>query len=283
MGASLAAELVKLRKRPAIWLVAGVWFALNLVFGYLFPYLSYRGVGGPGDTGGVPDDAVLAQALPGGLVEAGVKGLPMFAGALALIIGVLVSGSEYNWQTVKTILTVRPTRSSVLAGKVAALLLVIGAIMLAAFAIDALASVVIAAVEDRSLTDWPGAGDLVKGFASGWLIVAMWAVGGLFLGVLVRGTAMAVGLGLVWALAVENLVRGFANLIGFIDELQRWLPGTNAGSLVAALGAPPVGDPLGTPGVNDVVGGAQAAAVLAAYVVVFAGVAALVFHRRDVT
>jgi ABC-2 type transport system permease protein len=45
MRGSLSAELLKLRKRPATWLVAGVFVALGLVFAYLFPYLSYRSSG----------------------------------------------------------------------------------------------------------------------------------------------------------------------------------------------------------------------------------------------
>ena len=39
MRASFAAELLKVGRRPAMWLVAVVWLALSLVFGYLFPYL----------------------------------------------------------------------------------------------------------------------------------------------------------------------------------------------------------------------------------------------------
>ena len=37
MPPSLTAELLKLRRRPAIWLTAGVCLTLSLVFGYLFP------------------------------------------------------------------------------------------------------------------------------------------------------------------------------------------------------------------------------------------------------
>ena len=37
MRASFAAELLKVGRRPAMWLVAVVWLVLSLVFGYLFP------------------------------------------------------------------------------------------------------------------------------------------------------------------------------------------------------------------------------------------------------
>lgn len=107
------------------------------------------------------------------------------------------------------------------------------------------------------------------GLAAGWLVVAMWGWAGMFLGILVRGTSLAIGLGLVWTLAVENLVRGFASLLAAIDTLQRWLPGTNAGSLVAAVGVPEQGASGGTPGVTATVDGTQATLLLAAYLVAF--------------
>jgi hypothetical protein len=49
------------------------------------------------------------------------------------------------------------------------------------------------------------------------------------------------------ALVVENLVRGFAVVLDFLDALQRWLPGVGAGSLVASLGATTQDRPGGTP------------------------------------
>jgi ABC-2 type transport system permease protein len=199
--ASLRAEVFKLRKRSAIWLIGAVWLILTLVFGYLFPYLSSSGeAAGPG--GGSPPDAdPIAQALPAELVSAAVSGFPMFAGALALILGVLVMGSEYGWQTVKVLFTAGPRRHSVLAGKVIALLTIILLIVLATFAVDAVAALLVATLEDRPVS-WPPAGELVVGVLAGWLIVSMWATFGMFLAVLVRGTALAVGLGLVWTLAV---------------------------------------------------------------------------------
>jgi ABC-type multidrug transport system ATPase subunit len=43
MIASFLAELLKLARRPAVWPIVGVWMTLSLVFGYVFPYFSYRG------------------------------------------------------------------------------------------------------------------------------------------------------------------------------------------------------------------------------------------------
>lgn len=280
MWASFTAELLKLRKRPATWLIAGVWLVLSLVFGYVFPYFSYRG-GTTGPGSGIDPERVLSEALPAELVPAAVQGFPMFAGALALLLGAIATGSEYQWQTVKTTLTQGPRRSAVFGGKVLALGVITLLLVFVTFVVDAGASWLVATITDHPAA-WPSFGDLATGFAGGWLVVAMWCWGGLFLGFLLRGTALAVGLGLVWALAVENLVRIFASILDPIDAVQRFMPGTNAGALVAALGVPVQGETGGTPGVTAVVSGTHAAVVLAAYVVVFLLVAGALLNRRDV-
>jgi ABC-2 type transport system permease protein len=281
MIASFRAELFKLRRRSAVWLIGAVWMVLTIVFGYLFPYLSYNGTAaGPA---GAPTNAdqALAQALPAGVVATAVQGFPLFAGALALIIGVLVSGSEYGWQTLKAVLTQGPRRLSVLAGAFVALQLVIVVIVVAAFVTSSAAAAVVAAVTSKP-ADWPGVADFARGFLGGWLIVGMWAALGMVLGILVRGTALAVGLGLVWTLAVETLLRLFAPSVDLIDTLQRWLPGTNAGALAGAIGVATQGTAGETPGVSTVVSGTHAALVLAGYIVLCAVVGATVLQRRDV-
>ena len=284
MRASLTAELLKVGKRPATWLIAAAWLVLSLLFGYLLPYLSYRGAptGPAAGAGQAPAEQVLAEALPANLVPTAIQGFPVFAGALALLLGALSAGSEYGWGTWKTILAQGPGRLAVLAGKLAALGLVLGLVVLATFAVAAPASWLIAAVESQPLR-WPPLAELAQGLAAGWLVVGMWGWAGMFLGILVRGTSLAIGLGLVWTLAVENLVRGFASLLAAIEVLQRFMPGTNAGSVAAAVGVPVQGAPGGTLGVTTTVDGTQATLVLAAYLVAFTAAAAVLLQRRDVT
>jgi ABC-2 type transport system permease protein len=277
--AVLSAELFKLRKRPAVWVVAGLWILLGLMFGYLFPYLGSQGSGGGfGPDGGQSPAALLASTLPADLVPTLTSGLPMFGGAFALILGVLISGSEYGWGTVKTILAQGPSRTTVLAGKIVVAVGISLALVLTEFVTDSIAAWLVATVKSAP-AHWPPVAELARGAGVGWLIVVTWCLGGLMLGTLLRGTALPVGLGLIWALVVENLIRGFASLLGFMDFIQKWLPGTNGGSAVAALGA----STRGNPGVSDAVSGTHAGAVLVAYVALFCAVALIVFRRRDVT
>jgi ABC-type transport system involved in multi-copper enzyme maturation permease subunit len=277
--AVLSAELFKLRKRPAVWVVAGLWILLGLMFGYLFPYLGSQGSGGGfGPDGGQSPAELLASTLPADLVPTLTSGLPMFGGAFALILGVLISGSEYGWGTVKTILAQGPSRTTVLAGKIVVAVGISLALVLTEFVTDSIAAWLVATVKSAP-AHWPPVAELARGVGVGWLIVVTWCLGGLMLGTLLRGTALPVGLGLIWALVVENLIRGFASLLGFMDFIQKWLPGTNGGSAVAALGA----STRGNPGVSDAVSGTHAGAVLVAYVALFCAVALIVFRRRDVT
>src|SRR6266542_4228137 len=207
MNGSYRAELLKLLRWPAMWILAALLLVLSQVFGYLIPYVGYRSGGGSGFAAGQTPAQLLADLLPGRLVPNTLGGFPLFAGAIALIIGALVAASEYGWGTLKTILTQRPRRRALLAGKLLSVATAILALVVAAFAMDSLWSWLIAATEGRP-ADWPS-----------------------LLGILFRSTSLAVGLGLVWALAVENLIRGFAGLLGFLDAFQRGLPGVNAGSL----------------------------------------------------
>ncbi|MGH3900393.1 MAG: ABC transporter permease [Pseudonocardiaceae bacterium] len=283
MSQVLSAELLKLRKRPATWIIVGVWLAMNLAFGYLIPYLIYRTGSFTGPDGAAVSEQLLAGVLPAGLVTNVLSGYPLFGGALVLILGALMTGGEYGFGTLKTLLTQRPRRVEVLGGALAALAVVVLALVVASFVISAGASSVIAAVESAPGA-FPPVADLARGLASGWLILGMWVLLGALAGIAFRSTALAVGLSLVWALVIENLIRGFASLLDVFDTVQRALPGVNAGSLVAALGAAGQGEGSGgTPGVDAVVGGTQAVVVLACYAIGSILVAGLLLTRRDVT
>jgi ABC-type transport system involved in multi-copper enzyme maturation permease subunit len=272
MSDDIRAEALKIVRRPAVWTLLGVALALSLTFTYLVPYAGYAG-----GTAGPTADRGLAALLPDQLVGNSVGGLPVFLGALMLILGVLVAGSEYGWGTWKTVLGQDPSRLRVYGAKLVVACLAALAGVLAVFAAGALASVLIAAVEGSPIA-WPGITDLLTGIGAGWLVASMWTVLGALLGIVLRGVALPVGLGLVWLLAVQSLLSLIAApLLDWVAQLQKGLPGPNAGSLVAAVGAR-----ADTPGVAALVGGGQAAAVIAGYLIVFAALGGLILKRRDI-
>ncbi len=85
---------------------------------------------------------------------------------------------------------------------------------------------------------------------------------------------------MVWALAVENLLRGVANVLEPLEAVTNVLPGTAAGSLAGALGATAFSDD-GTPGVLTILDGGPATLLLAGYIAAFAVAAGLLITRRD--
>jgi ABC-type transport system involved in multi-copper enzyme maturation permease subunit len=264
-----------MRKRPGTWVLLGIWVTVTVIFGYIFPYTSYRSGGG-----GFGND--LAPELPAALARTIGDGIPFYGGSLVLILGVMTIGSEFGWSTWKTLLTQRPGRGSVFAAKATALGIATLGFTVAAYAAGAIASVGIAAMEGASMT-FPAATDLAGGVLSGWLILAVWAAGGVLLAILTRGTSLAIGIGILWGLAFEGLLAAFASSISWLEWLVDILLRANGYSLVRAVaGASSEG--RDGPGAfsGPYVSGAQALAVLAAYLVAFIGLSLWLFRRRDV-
>src|SRR5438046_2240179 len=73
-----------------------------------------------------------------------IGGFPVFAGALALVLGALVTGSEYGWGTVKVQLTQRPSRAAMMTGQALALAVAALIGVLAQLALGAVTSSAIA-------------------------------------------------------------------------------------------------------------------------------------------
>ena len=279
---STRAELLRLRRWPAMWVLLAVWVTLNVTFGYVFDYVAYR-TGEPTPVGeGAPPEALLAGLLPAGAPLTLVQGMPMFGGALVMILGALAVGSGYGWGTWKTVFTQGPGRGTAFGGTLLALSAVLVGLVLVSGAVDLGVSSLIALTEGQPVA-LPGWGDSVQALGAGLLVLGMWAAAGVLVGVLARGPALAVGLGLVWALVVENLLRGVSGILAGVGLVTDHLPGTAAGSLVGALGAARVGEVDGTPGVFGILDGPVATGWLVAYLVGFTAVALLVVRRRDIT
>ena len=273
MTRSVSAELLVLRKRAATWILLGIWTFLGIFFAYVLPYALD------------PEDAPLGlvEFLPESLAGTLIAGFPFFGGVFALMLGVFALGSEYGWDTLKTLFVQGPGRLSVFAAKLVALGIVLVPFVLALFAAGAVASVVIAQIEDAPI-DWPSAWLLARAMGAGWLILAAWAALGVLLGVLTRGTSLAIGLGILYALVVEGLLSAFAESVGVLEPLTQVFLRANGYSLATALGAPVAGIESNGPGSfgGPFVDSMQALVVLVVFVLGFAALAAAALRRRDV-
>jgi ABC-2 type transport system permease protein len=274
MSASLRAELLVIRKRASTWILLAIWVTLALVFAYAVPYAQYLN-----DSTRAPLGDVLPQNLVGSLMQ----GFPFFGGVLALMLGVLAFGSEYGWGTLKTLLTQRPGRLHVFGAKLLALAATLVAFVLVVYALGALASSAIALREGADVA-WPSASLLIRGLAAGWLILAVWAAFGVLLAVLARGTALATGIGILYALVIEGLLSALASQVGVLDSLVEFFVRANGYSLVVPLGVP--SDEIGDAGPGSFSGpfvdGGQALLVLGVYGTAFLLLSGWLLRRRDV-
>jgi ABC-2 type transport system permease protein len=276
---SSRAELLRLRRWPAVWVTLGIWVFLALMFGYLFNYFSYK----TGDLSFSNEDAsvesIFAQLLPAAAPDVLLQGMPLFGGALMLVLGGLVAGSGYGWGTWKTSFTQGPSHRAVIGGSMLTLsvLVVLAVLLTAGLCLGV--STTIALTEGADLV-WPSVGSLLQSILAGVLVLELWGLAGYTVGTLARGPALAVGLGLVWTLVVENLLRGVGSVLGPIDALTHVLPGTAAGSLVGALIGQSGDD--GTPGVLDVLSATRATGTIVVYLFAFLAVTLVVTDRRDV-
>lgn len=278
MGRSFAAEFLKLRKRPATWVLALIFAFVLALFGYLFNYLFI--VNAP-EGGGAPpelEESMLQYLLPESvLVNVLSTGFAGFGGALVLILGALAIGSEYSWETFKVALTQKPGRLSLFFGKLVAVIVILAVLSILVMAVGAGISYAIASFEDAAI-EWPTAVEFLKGIGAGWLILIVFAAFGIFLATLFRSTALAIGLGLVYLLVLENLFLGLAPQSDTVQDIGTALPAKNALDLASSFGEVPQG--FAPPG--EAVDATQAILVLAAYGVGFILVSALLFRRRDV-
>ena len=286
MGASFPAELLKLRKRPATWVLALVWVAVVVLFGYLITYSFVANPPEPAED--VPpevqaqeraiNEAQLEALFPENLLEnlfgSGIFGV---GAAVVLILGALTAGSEYGWGTLKTVLSQRPGRLAVLSGKLLALGVFIVVFVALGLAAGGASSLVVARLEEAAVA-WPSLGEALRGVGIGSLVFAVWGTFGFGLAVLFRGTPLAIGLRLAWAL--ENTIAALPIRSDAYESFRRFTLGENTSGATSYFGSP-FPEEFGLP--EPLVEPERAAITLAAYTAAFVVLVALFFWRRDVT
>ena len=274
---SLIAELLLIRKRAASWILLGFWTAIALLFSYALPYYAYTA-----NTNFHGRGIVLYVLLPQNLISTITATFPFFGGTMVLILGVLCMGSEYNWGTLTTVLVQRDSRLKFFLSKVAALAIALVPFVLLVFVLGFLASSIIALREDQAII-LPSLWDLVRALSAGWFLMAAWASFGVLLAVLSRGTALAIGLGIIYGLVLEGIISSFGRQIDLLEHISKGLLRTNGYSLISALGGsiPAEAGPGGFSG--STVSGTQASIVIGVYILLFVTFSAAVVKRRDVT
>jgi ABC-2 type transport system permease protein len=285
MYAAFRGELFKFVRRPGIWVLVILLLVLAVVIGYAITYLVDT-FGSSASSQGLPQGTTLADfkvaLYPENFVKDTFSTWGALGGVFALIMGVLVQGSEFGWGTIKTLYTQRYGRLTMLFGKISALAVLVLVMVVALFAVDALSSWVIALIDGKPVA-FPGADVVLRAIVAGFLIFGFWAVFGFSLATIFRQSAMAIGLGLAYALVVEllifSLLRGFGGKV--VQQIEQWFPIANTGYLARSFGEikfkgiPSTGAPFAD--------ATHSVLMLLLYVAVFAAIAGWLTRTRDVT
>lgn len=162
-----------------------------------------------------------------------VGGTSILAGLLISVIGVLAISSEFGHGTIRPTLVATPTRPKVFVAKaivlavlafVSALVVGLGSYLIGYVLLSARGA------EGLSLFDSDGTLTvLLIGLPSLFVLLTMFGYG---LGLLIRNSAAAVTLAILWPILIETII-GTALAVGGVDEPGKFLPYQSALALVA--------------------------------------------------
>jgi len=285
MYAAFRGELFKVVRRPGIWVLVGLFLALAILLGYAITWLIYTHPP-PNSSQGLPPGTTLSDfkvaLYPENFVKETLNQWGLLGGVFTLIVGVLMQGSEYGWGTIKTLYTQRYGRLTMLFGKVAAMFVVVLVIVIGLFAVDAACSWVVAQLDGKT-SSFPAGDVIVKAMAAAFLIFAFWAVFGFALATVFRQSALAIGLGLAYALVIELLIFGLLAGLGasVVKPIQQWFPIANSTYLTQSFGQVRLRGLQSQPA--PYADATHAVVMLVLYVLAFTALTAWLTRTRDVT
>jgi ABC-type transport system involved in multi-copper enzyme maturation permease subunit len=277
MIGSIAAELFMLRKKTSTWILLGIWFAIGTVFPYLIPYINYRNDDSPARAN------TLIELLPQGLIGTITYGFPFYGGAIALMLGVLTMGGDYNYGTLKTLYTQGPTRFQIFASRAIALAIMLIPFVIVSFIGGAISSVAIARIEDAS-TNWPSVLTVLEALGASWFLLGVWMAVGSLIAILTRSTALSIGIGLLWGFLIEGLVSLLLDSSDLFRPVIEFFLRANAYSLVRGMGGIVQSNEADGPGAfaGPFVDNTRALLVLSVYLIATLAGSFWVLKRRDV-
>lgn len=284
--AVLRAELLVLRRWPAVWAFVLVPPVYTLLNSYLVQYVFYR-TAGSGVFSGLSADQILPTILPGQFVTValnsfgynqGVDGTVAF-----LLLGALVAGNDWGRGTLQTALLQGPGRLRTSLGQAVAVLIAIALSVLATLVLAGLASAVVALAHDGSLSPtespWPDVSVMVRGLAGGLLLGITYGAAGLALGTAFRSAGGAIAAALLWSVILRSLLDNLVQqLPGSLHVLNHVLPNASTSTLTHLFGS--AGSIPGPPGAQ--IATATACWLLAGYALLFLAIPAALTRWRDI-
>jgi ABC-type transport system involved in multi-copper enzyme maturation permease subunit len=264
MLAAVRSELTRLRQ-PRLLVT---WFGLVALFAAMVNTIMITFVSGGGSlppgAPGVAFPSLAEMESPSGLM-AGLAAAANLFGIVTLSLWATTTAADYGSGLIRLLVAAEPRRWPLLAGKVAALLVVTAAATTVAAIVNVFAALPAATAAGISTAAW-GA-DLVEVVATAWLnlylALCVWGVLGLVIAVLARSAAVAIAIGVGYVLVVESLVKMVE------DAPSDWLLGTTLGAVAS--------------GGSEAVAYGTALILALGYVTLGLVTAGVVVVRRDVT
>lgn len=256
-------ELTRLGQRRTllIWFGLMALFAvmINTVMASVATQTSASDLPSPGVT--FPTRAELES--PAGAM-AGLAAASNLFGIVTLSFWAWFTAQDYSSGLIRLLVAGEPRRWRLLAGKVAALLLVTALATTAAAVVNVMAAPIVGASGiDTSAWGTDVASVVVEAWTNLYLSLLVWGVLGLVIAVLSRSAMVAVAIAVGYVLVVESLI----TMVG--SAPSDWLLGTTLNAIASG----------GTAAVSFW----SALALGAGYVIVGLVIAGLVLTRRDVT
>ncbi len=261
MIATIRAEILKLRRPGVIAGVGGSIVGLAVLSSVLV--FATAKDGRPSGTG---FSSTVGQLAESGGVSRGFSLSATFLGLVIFVLFLTATTSEYGLGTIRVMTARQPRRVQYLVGRYLTLIGGVALALLAAEIVSVGASSILATTRGISTSQWwTGAGlsHVAGDYGNALVAAAMYGGVAFALGTLIRSTAVALGVGIVWFMPLEHLLQ-----LGW-SGASRWLPGLSFDALAR--------------------GGDGTVAFEHALVVgmIYAGVAAVValwcYARRDVT
>jgi ABC-2 type transport system permease protein len=218
------ASFRKLTRRPATWVTFG------LLVGLLA--LIYIAVGATARQGPNGRQGLLLVTFPGAysLLLSFILGL---GGLFAMIFGAAIAGSEWTWGTLKAAVARGESRSVYQLGSFAAIAVMVGIGLVAAFAIGIVVAIVaagLAQVPTTGLNDAATIGTFPELLARGWLALSEACALGFAIATLARSQLAGIGVGIAVYFGEQ-----FASI--FLPDIVRYLPFNAANAVVATSGS----------------------------------------------
>ena len=241
--ASARAELLVMRRWPAMWVFVLIPPVVTLIDGYVLQYVLYRA--GTSAVVSSSPALVLTKILPGQYVPSALNSIgydPTLPGTAAFfLIGALAAGTTWASGTIKTSLLQAPTRVRTATGQALAITIILVISVVLTFAVAGLCSVLIAVTAtglvSPAASPLPGLGRLAAGVGIAVVVSLAWGAVGWTAGTLLKNAAGAFAAILLWITVVQLQLDQFApEMPGPVHAVYDLLPDAATGTVTNLFG-----------------------------------------------